>query len=60
VARKVLVERFDEFHRRYLGELGSADMTRLRDGRGTLVLLTATRDVAHSGAAVLAEHRRRG
>ena len=53
-------ERFDEFRRRYLAELRSADVARLRNGRGPLVLLTATSDVAHSGAAVLAEYLRRG
>jgi len=53
--------RFDEFRRRYLDEL--ADPARrealghLRDlaARGPLTLLTATRDVEHSQAAVLAD-----
>jgi uncharacterized protein YeaO (DUF488 family) len=52
-------ERFDEFARRYRRELSldPADvaLVRLRDQarRGPLVLLTATRDVPHSGAEVL-------
>ena len=53
--------KFDEFRRRYLGELtGSAPRAALgrlralaRSGR-PLTLLTATRDVEHSQAAVLA------
>jgi len=53
--------KFDEFRRRYLSELtGSAQQaalgrlrTRARSGR-PLTLLTATRDVEHSQAAVLA------
>lgn len=53
--------RFAEFRRRYLDEL--ADPARreavghLRElaARGPLTLLTATRDVAHSQAAVLAD-----
>jgi len=55
-------ERFAEFARRYRAELdhdpGASAVERLRklSGRhGRLVLLTATRDVEHSGAAVLAE-----
>ena len=55
-------ERFDEFARRYRAELsrdpGDRSVARLRDlarRGGRLVLLTATRDVEHSGAAVLAE-----
>lgn len=53
-------ERFDEFSRRYRAELdrdpGASTVDRLRSlaRRGLLVLLTATRDVEHSGAAVLA------
>ncbi|GLY65574.1 DUF488 domain-containing protein [Amycolatopsis taiwanensis] len=52
--------RFDEFRRRYLAELADpqrqAAARHLRElaGRGDLVLLTATRDVEHSQAAVLA------
>jgi uncharacterized protein YeaO (DUF488 family) len=53
-------ERFSEFARRYRAELdrepGAPIVERLRElarGRGRLVLLTATRDVEHSGAAVL-------
>ena len=53
--------RFAEFAGRYRTELGrepgSSAVERLRgriaSGRGRLVLLTATRDVEHSGAAVL-------
>jgi uncharacterized protein YeaO (DUF488 family) len=54
-------ERFDEFARRYKAELdrdpGAPAVERLRAvaGSGHLVLLTATRDVERSGAAVLAE-----
>ena len=61
-------ERFSEFTRRYRAELANppaADLvSRLATTakRGRLVLLTATRDVDHSGAAVLRavleEHRR--
>jgi uncharacterized protein YeaO (DUF488 family) len=55
-------ERFDEFARRYRAELAAAPaadavaalVTRLR--KGPVTLLTATRDVERSGAAVLAEH----
>jgi uncharacterized protein YeaO (DUF488 family) len=53
-------ERFSEFARRYKAELerepGASTVERLRElarGHGRLVLLTATRDVEHSGAAVL-------
>ena len=52
-------ERFDEFTDRYKEELAAepaaAVVSRLRDeaSAGRLVLLTATRDVEHSGAAVL-------
>ncbi len=52
--------RFSEFARRYREELdrepGASAIEQLRGltrGRGRLVLLTATRDVEHSGAAVL-------
>jgi uncharacterized protein YeaO (DUF488 family) len=51
--------RFEEFARRYRAELGAppaaAEVERLRAlaRAGTLVLLTATRDVDRSGAAVL-------
>jgi uncharacterized protein YeaO (DUF488 family) len=54
-----LVERFDEFARRYRAELGqppaSAALDRLRELARTepLTLLTATRDLDHSGARVL-------
>ncbi|MFC0080825.1 DUF488 domain-containing protein [Aciditerrimonas ferrireducens] len=53
-------DRFQEFARRYEAELqkdpGAAAVRRLRacaESGVYLVLLTATRDVAHSGAAVL-------
>ncbi|MDA8380108.1 MAG: DUF488 family protein [Actinomycetota bacterium] len=53
-------ERFPEFARRYRAELGREPgapvVVRLRElagCRGRLVLLTATRDVDHSAAAVL-------
>ena len=55
-------ERFGEFARRYCAELdhdpGASAVERLRGlarRHGRLVLLTATRDVEHSGAAVLAD-----
>jgi uncharacterized protein YeaO (DUF488 family) len=55
-------ERFAEFARRYKAELdcepGAPIVERLRElarGHGRLVLLTATRDVERSGAAVLAD-----
>ena len=54
-------ERFEEFRRRYLAELQTppaADVLedlRLAARQGGLTLLTATRDVPHSGAAVLAQ-----
>jgi uncharacterized protein YeaO (DUF488 family) len=57
-------ERFVEFRRRYLAELAdpqpSAAMNRLEElaRTGTVTLLTATRDVEHSQAAVLAEQLR--
>ncbi len=54
--------RFDEFARRYRDELGSdpaaeqvARLSGFADEDG-LVLLTATRDVEHSGAEVLRRH----
>lgn len=52
--------KFDEFRRRYLGELtgpeARASLGRLRTlaARGPLTLLTATKDAQHSQAAVLA------
>jgi uncharacterized protein YeaO (DUF488 family) len=52
--------RFEEFARRYSEELNRAPavttLDRLREiaGRERVVLLTATRDVEHSGAEVLA------
>ncbi len=54
-------ERFDEFRRRYLEELTTGEASeafeglRRRAGTEALTLLTATRDVERSGAAVLAE-----
>jgi uncharacterized protein YeaO (DUF488 family) len=54
------VERFAEFTRRYDTELAEPErasaLGHLRElaGRGTVTLLTATRDVEHSQAAVLA------
>lgn len=54
-------ERFEEFTRRYRNELGSGasadalEQLRHKAGSQTLTLLTATRDVERSGAAVLAE-----
>lgn len=56
--------RFDEFSRRYRAELRQQPAAQavsdvLEAARGsTLVLLTATRDVEHSGAQVLARHLR--
>lgn len=58
-------ERFDEFEARYLEELEdpprAAALAHLRvmAARGPLTLLTATRDVEESQAAVLAELLRR-
>lgn len=56
------VDRFDEFARRYRVELDSppavgavAHLLDLAQG-GPVLLLTATRDVAHSGARVLYDH----
>ena len=57
-------ERFAEFRRRYLIELGdsqaAAAMNRLRELTRTkrVTLLTATRDIDHSQAAILAEQLR--
>jgi uncharacterized protein YeaO (DUF488 family) len=53
--------KFAEFARRYRVELGrppaSDAVTHLRGlGRRRVVLMTATRDVAHSGAEVLMDH----
>lgn len=54
-------ERFAEFERRYREELGTdagrAAFARLREvaGRGAVTLLTATKDVHHSQARVLAD-----
>ncbi len=56
--------RFEEFRRRYLAELAEPErhsaLGRLRElaRSGRLTLLTATRDIDHSQAAVLAEHLR--
>jgi uncharacterized protein YeaO (DUF488 family) len=53
------VEKYDEFARRYRAELaGGAPaslivMLRDRAAAGDIVLLTATKDLQHSGAAVL-------
>jgi uncharacterized protein YeaO (DUF488 family) len=54
--------RFDEFRRRYLAELAGTtqraalgQLPALASAPGPLILLTATRDVDHSQAAVLAE-----
>jgi uncharacterized protein YeaO (DUF488 family)/DNA-binding MarR family transcriptional regulator len=55
------VERFGEFAERYRGELRNGQVAQSLDRlddlarQGPLTLLTASRDVAHSGAAVLAE-----
>jgi len=54
-------ERFAEFRRRYVAELRqperAAALARLTEAasRGTVTLLTATKDAGHSEAAVLAE-----
>ena len=51
-------ERFDEFRRRYRDELRHPPASTALDGlrtRPSLVLMTATKDVQHSAAAVLAE-----
>jgi uncharacterized protein YeaO (DUF488 family) len=58
--------KFDEFRRRYATELAEperqAAVHHLRElaRLGPLTLLTATRDIRHSQAAVLAEHVRSG
>ncbi|MPY92240.1 MAG: DUF488 family protein [Acidimicrobiia bacterium] len=55
-------ERFEQFARRYRAELeeppGYDAVRHLRELAGTqaVTLLTATRDVEHSGAQVLSEH----
>ncbi len=60
------VDRFDEFARRYRAELrrspASGAVEHLLELRraGPLTLVTATRDLEHSGAAVLLERVRRG
>jgi uncharacterized protein YeaO (DUF488 family) len=55
------VARFDEFARRYRAELDERDevdeLVR-RCASGPVVLLTATRDLEHSGARVLADYVR--
>ena len=56
--------RFEEFRRRYITELESgrgllSDLRR-RARAGTVTVLTATRDLERSNAAVLAEALRRG
>jgi uncharacterized protein YeaO (DUF488 family) len=57
-------DRFEEFRRRYQAELAEperqAAVRHLRElaRSGRLTLLTATRDVDHSQAAVLADHLR--
>ncbi|MEV8127715.1 DUF488 family protein [Streptomyces sp. NPDC085944] len=54
-------QRYDEFRRRYFAELEDPDheapLRRLRDmaAHGKVTLLTATKDVDHSEAAVLAQ-----
>jgi uncharacterized protein YeaO (DUF488 family) len=59
-------DRFAEFRRRYLAELGepeqreAAEHLRSVASRHNLTLLTATRDVEHSQAAVLADWLSRG
>jgi uncharacterized protein YeaO (DUF488 family) len=59
-------ERFEEFGRRYADELREPDraqaLARLEEAarRGTVTLLTATKDAAHSQAALLAERLRAG
>jgi uncharacterized protein YeaO (DUF488 family) len=56
------VQRFEEFARRYRAELREPPATLAVDHlrevarTGTLTLVTATRDVEHSGARVLQEH----
>lgn len=58
-------DRFDEFSRRYRAELrkqpaaaAAEAIIGAAEGGSTLVLLTATKDVEHSGAEVLAGHLR--
>lgn len=59
-------ERFEEFTCRYRAELGrdpaasAIQALRQRAGGARLVLLTATRDLARSGAAVLRDELRGG
>ncbi|HET7655022.1 MAG TPA: DUF488 family protein [Acidimicrobiales bacterium] len=59
------VARFDEFARRYRAELArppgadAVDALRRRGRRQRVVLLTATKDVEHSGAQVLVDVLRR-
>ncbi len=55
-------DRFDDFARRYRVELGTgsavdavADLV-ARSRRTVVILLTATRDIEHSGATVLEDH----
>ncbi len=57
-------DRFEEFRRRYLRELGDEEhveavqhLREMAEGGG-LTLLTATKDVERSGARVLADHLR--
>lgn len=56
------VDRFEEFSRRYRAELGRPPaleaIHHLKDlgEAGPVVLVTATRDVEHSGARVLLDH----
>ena len=60
------LERFAQFRRRYLAELedpnraAALDHLRTLLRQGPVTLLTATKDVEHSQAAVLAELLRRG
>jgi len=60
------VDKFDEFTDRYDAELRDPDraaaLDRLRElaAGGTLTLLTATKDIDHSQAAVLADHLQTG
>lgn len=57
-------DRFDEFARRYRGELSrppgieAIDHLLELSKSGPVILLTATRDVDHSGAQVLLDHLR--
>ncbi|HLU53644.1 MAG TPA: DUF488 family protein [Acidimicrobiia bacterium] len=53
------VEMFDEFAERYRRELAAnRGLDSLLEIEGTLTLVTATRDVEHSHAAVLADYLR--